>query len=891
MPLRSPRAREACALLLLFLLPAFLLGDSLFTARSYQPFDLAEFPPTATTMAPEQLEALRVGANYDATEPPVLFAPDLRYARAALADGRFPHWTPYVRHGVPFAAHGLMGFLNPLHWPALLCADPDDGLLYLTYCMLALGGALMYGLLRALRLSLPAALFGAVAFAWSGTMTANAHWYMRLEPLALLPGMLWALLALARARGSARALPTLGLAAAVWLAWSASFPPFAIAGTAVSGVAALLLAAHTGRAEGAMAALRYLGWALLAVVLGLMLAAPTIAPQLLFFPVSNRPLAPTLAAAGELAFDPMGLLGLVLPDAFAHPGDRSMPGGSSPLAYLLFSRTDWESGAMQLPDGNYNFTEYALFPGTLPLLLAALGLLARGPRWRLWCGGALVLLVLLAMGAGPLRFAYLLPGIQSVPPYRFVGLLCVGITALAALGAERLWRGDAARAARVTALIAAVGGATCLFQGARLGDDGVEVEARWLHEITERYRPLAQQFDPNLRPEFVTEDLVRQHLFTGRDDRGQPVDRLRAARLRLSDNLHRGGLLLCMGAAFLLLASLWRGNLPVGLAALALLATAAELWTFGQPLNRGRVLYEPAATPVLDFLRARRDEDRARGGFAVARANPGGGHGWHLPPGPLMHERIRDLHFYTLVDKYSTGPFRAVYGDDFLVRGFVPQSLPDDERLRLPWWDAIGLRYLVSTAPMKFAGVRTGPELRGPGGEFFVYERPGALPRAWVVPTLRAAGDEAAMLQEAVAPDFAPRDYALVTDAVAHDLPPLPGLAAARDREVTFVHEDEKRLTLRVGPGPSGYLVVADTMMPGWTATIDGVPAQMVRGNVLMRVVPVPAGACEMAMRYRTPGLLGGLWLGAAGAVAAAALLVLHRRGRRGDVTPPPPAT
>lgn len=45
-------------------------------------------------------------------------------------------------------AHGHMGLLNPLHWPALLFSDPADGLLCLTYTMFALAGILMFGLLR-----------------------------------------------------------------------------------------------------------------------------------------------------------------------------------------------------------------------------------------------------------------------------------------------------------------------------------------------------------------------------------------------------------------------------------------------------------------------------------------------------------------------------------------------------------------------------------------------------------------------------------------------------------------------------------------------------------------------------------------------------------------------
>src|SRR5262245_59782047 len=185
----SPRAREALVVVLLLLsLPLLLLGDSVFGGRTYVPFDLAEFPPVSTTMTQAELAAVRDGATYDATEPPVWFVPELELVHRSLAAGEYPHWNPNVRGGAPLAAHGLLGLLQPLHWPALCFSDPHDSLLALTATMFALAGVLMYGLLRELGLSALASVFGAVAFAWSGTLASNGHWYMRMEPLALLPG-------------------------------------------------------------------------------------------------------------------------------------------------------------------------------------------------------------------------------------------------------------------------------------------------------------------------------------------------------------------------------------------------------------------------------------------------------------------------------------------------------------------------------------------------------------------------------------------------------------------------------------------------------------------------------------------------------------------------------
>ena len=884
--MQSPtcRTRGVLAHLLLLALPLLLLGDSIFTARRYLPFDLAEFAPVATTLTKAQLQELQKGCNYDPSEPTIWFEPELREVREALAEGNYPHWNPYVRGGEPLVAHGLMGLLDPIKWPMLLCSDPASGLLWTSSAMFALAGLLMFGLLRSLSLAPSAALFGAVAFAWSGTLVANGHWYMRMEPLALLPGLLWALVALDRAEGARRGLPAAMFALQLALTWSASFPPFAIPCTLFCGLFTVALAVRRWREGGAASAMSICAWAAFATALGLCIAGAHVLQQAMFFPVSNRPVAPTLSSASRFALDPMGLLGLVLPDAFSHPGDRVMSGARSPLAFLLFSRTDWETGALLRADVNYNYSEYAMFPGTLPLLLAIVGLVAKGPKWRWLAFAGFSLTLLLAIGAGPFRYAFALPGIGAVPPYRFAGLACVFLAILAGLGADRVLRGASQGSLRVAAAVALVLGGICLTNARSLKHDAEATQAEWLEQITEKCRPLAPQFDKNLTPEALTKEMVQRAFFTSRDEAGNDVDLLARGRERLRASCERSGWCLYVGAVLMILWSKRRRDLamPAWMFAPALALTAVELWQHGHPLVQGRDTPHALETPVHAFLREQRAVHAQQGGILVARANPAsaGDDPMHLPPGTLAKDDIRDLHVYTYVDKHSSEPIRALYGESFMIRDYLPKALPDDERLALPWWDAIGLRYLLTTQPMQHAGKRVGPELKGENGEFFVYERTSAMPRAWVVPSLRAVGDDAAVVRAAIAKDFAPRNYALVTDDDARTIPPLPEVASASQRAVRFLFEDHKRLTLEVDDGPLGYLVLADTWLPGWTVTCDGEELPIARGNVCMRIVPLPAKACRLEFRYRTPGLLEGLAVTGLALLIAAWLLVRAHKAR-----------
>ena len=53
----------------------------------------------------------------------------------------------------------------------------------------------------------------------------------------------------------------------------------------------------------------------------------------------------------------------------------------------------------------------------------------------------------------------------------------------------------------------------------------------------------------------------------------------------------------------------------------------------------------------------------------------------------------------------------------------------------------------------------------------------------------------------------------------------------------------------------AGYAVLLDSFAAGWSATVDGTPAPIVRADEVVRAVAVPAGTHGVALRDRTPGL------------------------------------
>jgi uncharacterized membrane protein YfhO len=76
-------------------------------------------------------------------------------------------------------------------------------------------------------------------------------------------------------------------------------------------------------------------------------------------------------------------------------------------------------------------------------------------------------------------------------------------------------------------------------------------------------------------------------------------------------------------------------------------------------------------------------------------------------------------------------------------------------------------------------------------------------------------------------------------------------------------------IKLRVESSAPALLVVAEAWYPGWQATVNGVPAEVLPANVWMRAVCVPAGESRVELHYVEPSLARGA------EISLCALLVL----------------
>jgi hypothetical protein len=107
---------------------------------------------------------------------------------------------------------------------------------------------------------------------------------------------------------------------------------------------------------------------------------------------------------------------------------------------------------------------------------------------------------------------------------------------------------------------------------------------------------------------------------------------------------------------------------------------------------------------------------------------------------------------------------------------------------------------------------------------------------------------------------------------------------AARSRAVV-TREDSRQLVIEAEAPEDGFLLLADTFYPGWTAQVDGHSTPIYRANLSVRGIQLPKGRHEVRFTFDAPGFARGLQITL---LAVSTLLIwvggaayMDRRGHR----------
>ena len=69
-----------------------------------------------------------------------------------------------------------------------------------------------------------------------------------------------------------------------------------------------------------------------------------------------------------------------------------------------------------------------------------------------------------------------------------------------------------------------------------------------------------------------------------------------------------------------------------------------------------------------------------------------------------------------------------------------------------------------------------------------------------------------------------------------------------------MTREDSRQLVIEAEAPEDGFLLLADTFYPGWTAQVDGRPTPIYRANLSVRGIQLPKGRHEVRFTYDAPG-------------------------------------
>jgi hypothetical protein len=146
-------------------------------------------------------------------------------------------------------------------------------------------------------------------------------------------------------------------------------------------------------------------------------------------------------------------------------------------------------------------------------------------------------------------------------------------------------------------------------------------------------------------------------------------------------------------------------------------------------------------------------------------------------------------------------------------------------------------------------------------GDVKIYENLDVLPRAFVVHHAEVIADDGQAIARLRDPAFDPAQTAIL--AGGEPLVSEGEIEAARPDQTGIVSYTPEEVILDVTTDAGGYLLLTDTFYPGWHATVDGKPVQILRSDVLFRAVRLEPGTHRVEFSYRPASLRWGAWISA----------------------------
>ena len=166
--------------------------------------------------------------------------------------------------------------------------------------------------------------------------------------------------------------------------------------------------------------------------------------------------------------------------------------------------------------------------------------------------------------------------------------------------------------------------------------------------------------------------------------------------------------------------------------------------------------------------------------------------------------------------------------------------------------DMLGLRFIASRVPLEEVDktLRAGTFRQvGRTPDAYIFENPGALPRAIVVQGAVAANTDTILATGIWPRDFDPRRTVILPELPAPAPCAAPAQTTATSSAVIKIYRNTE-ITIEVTSPGCGYLVLNDVWQRWWSAEVNGESEPVLKANVLFRAVAIPAGRSTVVFSF-----------------------------------------
>jgi hypothetical protein len=754
-----------------------------------------------------------------------LYYPSLHGYFGMLRDGTLPLWDPYRAAGFPAVGSYLFGVFYPLNAPFLLWTVPTAlAISALLHFMLALYG--MHRFLRGVKLARPAALLGAVVYAFSGFLVYSL-WHPSLFNV----------------------VATVPLLFAVGDRWARK-----------GGI-------HRAALLGACVGLQGLGGYLQGTVYALYLLAPFLLFRIITRHGTSALLkrwTPAGLAAGLIA---AGIVALVaLPTAelsrlsIRKPGgltlEETQPVGALPAADYLTALLDPRNPLPGKGDGKIKVGEYYFrgFPyfGIVALLLVLMApIVSRKRSLVIFFGAAMVIATVLALGSSTFLFPLVHRWVPTADwfrfPRRFLMLTALAAAVLAGLAVDGLVRAPPAPADRldrrhllalVMAALIPLAASLWLARAGLLPPERLRLGVFLVLAAVTGCLALARARGPTgrrlvlvLLALLLTVDAFMHNLNRVLHPSADPAPFSRLTEGRQFLRRHAG-----LDRVYLQrFGGKLQNHLPAKIGLLDGYLTCMD--------------YE-----ALTLERYERYTNLLSRGTTQISLGFAGNRPIHLTEASYRNSRLFD---------YLGVKLLAV--EKGTRRELELENLPAKKG------PGLLLRRVFT------------------GDVMAIFENPHSIPRVRFVPAYRVEPTPDRALKALLDPELDPLQTVVLESVPLPGLRVEPRPAAGADVRVAIETYEPNRVVIEAVTPSAGFIVLTDQFYPGWQAEVNGRERPVLPADYLFRAVPVEAGKCRVVFRFVPRSFWMGAAAAVFSGLACAFLVWMgrrrERRARRGGGT------